>query len=127
MLEFDRTVKSQRRLMLYLLSILILGAAFTSYQRLFWGLLLGTSVSFISLLLLQRQARALGEAVSGGKKTGSLGTLSRITLMLLVVFIAMKFEDLFNLYAVLVGLVTSYVVMLVDSIVHSIIEAKKHE
>lgn len=128
MLDFDRTVRSQRKWMLYLLAVLFLGAGFTPYPRMFLGLILGTSASFYNLWLLQRKVKILGQAATDNKiKAGSLGTLSRIASSILVVFIAMRYEETFNVYAVVVGLATSYVVMVLDVFVRSIIDARDYD
>lgn len=123
MLDFDRAVTSQRKWMLYLLAVLFLGAGFTPYPRIFLGLILGTAVSFYNLWLLQRKVKYLGKAVLNQTKMGGLGTLSRIASSVLAVIIALQFEEHFHLYSVVIGLATSYLIMMIDMFVRAMIDA----
>lgn len=127
MLNYDSAVTSQRKGMLYLLSILFLGAGFTPYPRIFLGLILGTTVSFYNLWLLQRKVKSLGKAVVNDTKMSGIGTLSRIASSILAVLIALRFEAFFHVYSVVIGLATSYVVMMIDIFIRSIIDARNHK
>ncbi|MFD1852178.1 ATP synthase subunit I [Oceanobacillus bengalensis] len=128
MSEYDLMVRRQRKWMLYLLAIFVVGVGFTSYTRIFYGLLLGTTVSFYNLWLLQHKTKAFGKAVAEqGKARGGLGTFSRLAAAVLAVLIALRFEETFHIIAVVIGIVTSYFVLALDGIVQFITHSKKKQ
>lgn len=121
MFEFDSMVGRQRKWMLYLLALFVLGAGFLPYDRVFNGLVLGGVISFYNLWLLQHKTKQFGDNVaeSGEVKSG-LGTFSRMAAAVLAVFVATRFEENFHIIAVVIGLVSSYLVMGLDGIVRMI-------
>jgi ATP synthase protein I len=119
MSQFEKMVIRQRKWMLYLLSILVLGAGFTPYPRVFFGLLLGSAVSFYNLWLLQRKTRQLGQAAAEKKSMMGIGTFSRLAAAALAVVIALRFEENFHIIAVVVGLGTSYIIIMLDYLIFS--------
>ncbi|MEN2465331.1 ATP synthase subunit I [Ornithinibacillus sp. FSL M8-0202] len=108
----------QRKWMFYLLAILVLGAGFTPYLRIFLGLLLGSAISFYNLYLLQKKTIEFTEAVAKKQKTRGLGTISRFAAAALAVIIALRYEEYFNMIAVIIGLMTSYLVIMIDFIMN---------
>lgn len=114
MSNYDLMITRQRKWMFYLLAILVLGAGFTPYPRIFLGLLLGSTASFYNLWLLQKKINDVGEAVAKEKKVKGVGTLGRLASVALAVLIALRFEEHFHIIAVVFGLMTSYVVIIVD-------------
>lgn len=123
--EYDKAVKDQRKWMLFLLAILVIGVGVTPYKQIFQGLLLGSAVSTFNLWFLQHKVKKFGKAITGGKSSVSLGTFTRMLTSILAVVIALQYEELFHLYAVIIGLASSYLIMLVDSFIRAIIEANK--
>ncbi|WP_404455857.1 ATP synthase subunit I [Virgibacillus necropolis] len=117
MKQYENMIARQRMWMLYLLALLILGAGFTPYLRIFLGLLLGTVISFYNLWILQKKIYDLGEAVVKKQTTRGLGTVARFAAVALSVILALRFEDYFNIIAVIIGLMTSYIVILIDFMV----------
>lgn len=112
--EYEQMVGNQRRWMLYLLGLFLIGAFITPFQRVFMGLMLGHVVSYYSLRLLHRNITRFGKAVLGEGSTVGLGTFLRLISAGIAIFIALKFEEEFHLIAVVIGLLTSYVVMFID-------------
>ncbi|MBC5635635.1 ATP synthase subunit I [Ornithinibacillus sp. BX22] len=108
----------QRKWMFYLLAILVLGAGFTPYLRIFLGLLLGSAISFYNLYLLQKKTIEFTEAVAKKQKARGLGTISRFAAAALAVIIALRYEEYFNMIAVIIGLMTSYLVIMIDFIMN---------
>lgn len=100
--------------MFYLLAIFVLGAGFTPFTRIFLGLLLGGSASLYNLWLLQRKIDAFAEAAQKEQTGAGLGTLSRVAAAALTVIIALRFEEYFDMIFVIIGLMTSYLVMMID-------------
>lgn len=120
MSNYKSMIARQRKWMLYLLAAFVLGAGFTPYPHIFLGLLLGSSVSFYNLWLLQRKINVFGEAVAEKRTMRGIGTFSRLAAAALAVLITLRFEDKFHLIAVVIGLATSYVVIMVDFLFRTI-------
>ncbi|MFS0673159.1 ATP synthase subunit I [Ornithinibacillus sp. 179-J 7C1 HS] len=104
----------QRKWMFYLLAILVLGAGFTPYLRIFLGLLLGSAISFYNLYLLQKKSIEFTEAIAKKEKARGLGTISRFAAVALAIIIALRYEEYFHVIAVIIGLMTSYLVIMID-------------
>ena len=101
---------------LYVLSIFFLGYAVTPYKPIFLGLALGTVFSLYNLWSMYAKIERLGQAVIQKRKVKTLGSLSRLMLAGLAVLIAMKYPEHFHLLSVVVGLVSIYIIMLIDSL-----------
>lgn len=114
MSNYESMIARQRKWMLYLLAIFVLGAGFTPYLPIFLGLLLGSTVSFYNLWLLQRKINVFGKAVAEQSSTLSIGTFSRLAAAALAVLITLRFEEKFHIIAVVIGLATSYIVIMVE-------------
>ncbi|MGJ9458198.1 ATP synthase subunit I [Oceanobacillus sp. CF4.6] len=115
MSEYDKMVTRQRKWMLYLLAIIVIGSGFSSHDRVFYGLLLGGAVSFYNLWLLQYKTKALGKAIAEtGKVRGGLGTFSRLAATILAILIALRFNETFHIIAVVFGIISSYIVIGLD-------------
>ncbi|MFD1362028.1 ATP synthase subunit I [Lentibacillus salinarum] len=114
MSNYRSMANRQRQWMFYLLALFVLGAGFTPYQQIFLGLLLGGAVSFYNLWLLQRKIDAFAESVEKRQSATGLGTLSRMAAAVLAVLVALQFEEYFDMVSVLVGLMTSYLVIMID-------------
>lgn len=117
MQQYVKMVTRQRKWMLYLLALLVLGAGFTPYLSIFLGLLLGTVVSFYNLWILQKKVYDFGEAVANKQSAKGLGTVSRLAAVAFAVIITLRFEDYFHVIAVIIGLMTSYIVIIIDFMV----------
>src|SRR5699024_4804734 len=97
-----------------LLAALLLGLAIIPYERVFLGLILGTTISFYNLWLLQRKINDFAENAVKGVKSRGLGTASRFAAAILGVILALRYEEYFNLIALIIGLMTYYLVILID-------------
>ena len=116
--EFLEMYNRQRKWTLYLLSTYVLGWGFTSYQTIFLGLGLGTCFSFLNLWFLIRKMKSFDEAISKGKKVRSLGSIQRMATAAIAAIIALKYPDYFNIVSVVLGLMTSYIVIMIDYLFH---------
>jgi ATP synthase protein I len=112
--EFKMMFVRQRKMMFFLLSFYVLGWGFTSYQSIFLGLILGTSLSLFNLWLMTRKIDQFGHAVEEGRKVRSLGSFSRMATGALAVVITLRYPEQFNLISVVIGLMTSYIVIMID-------------
>ncbi|MFB6466234.1 ATP synthase subunit I [Cytobacillus sp. Hz8] len=104
----------ERKYILFLLSFYVLGWGFTSYKTIFLGLILGTSLSLFNLWSMASRVQKFGDAVVQGKKARSLGMFLRMFAAVLGVAIALKFPEYFHLISVILGLMTTYVVIMID-------------
>lgn len=117
--EFKAMYVRQRKYIFLLLSVYVLGWGFTSYQSIFLGLILGTSLSLFNLWLIVRKAQRFGDAVEKGKSVRSLGTVSRMASAALAVIIALEYPEKLHLISVVLGLMTSYIVIMIDYFLQS--------
>ena len=117
--EFKTTFVRQRKYIFLLLSIYVLGWGFTSYQSIFLGLILGTSLSLFNLWLIVRKTQRFGDAVVRGEKVRSLGTITRMASALLAVLLALEYPKELHLVSVVFGLMTSYIVIMIDYFLQS--------
>ncbi|MCM3764033.1 ATP synthase subunit I [Neobacillus niacini] len=118
--ELQAMFSRQRRWMFYLLSIYVLGWGFTAYKSIFLGLIFGTSLSLFNLWLMVRKTDQFGEKVLKGEKVRSLGSFSRLATGALAVVVAMRYPEQFHLISVVIGLMTSYIVIMIDFFIHSV-------
>lgn len=107
-------VARQRKWMLYLLAVLIIGVVITPYTRIFLGLLLGSIISFYNIWVLQRRIDVIADSVIKNNPKTGLGTLTRLAAAGLGVIIAIRFDDYFNVIAYIVGLMASYLIIMLD-------------
>jgi ATP synthase protein I len=118
--DFKAMYFRQRKYMYFLLSFYTLGWGFTSYKTIFLGLILGTALSLFNLWLLAKRTDKFGEAVIKGKKPKNLGMLIRMAVAVLAVTLALDYPEYFNLYSVILGLMTSYIVIMIDFFIQSL-------
>ncbi|WP_082232670.1 ATP synthase subunit I [Halobacillus massiliensis] len=112
--EYQQMMTRQRKWMFYLLAILVLGWGLTPWQPIFLGLLLGSTISFYNLWLMQKKITKFGETSTTDKPKRGLGTLTRMATAALAVVITLQFEEHFHLISVVLGLMTAYFVILID-------------
>jgi ATP synthase protein I len=124
MSDINQMFSRQRRYLYLLLSVYVLGYGFTSYKPVFAGLLLGTGFSLMILLLLVKRSNSFDKAIAQGKKVQSLGSLSRMATAALAIMIALKYEDQFHTVSVVVGLMTTYVVIIIDYFFQAFLKRK---
>ncbi|MDR6120989.1 ATP synthase protein I [Bacillus sp. SLBN-46] len=118
--DFRVMYNRQRKWIFYLLSIYVLGWGFTSYQTIFLGLILGTCFGFLNLWLLVRKTEDFDKKVSQGKKVRSLGSLSRMAVGGIAALIALRYPEYFNVMGLVIGLMTSYIVIMIDYFYHAL-------
>lgn len=119
--------RRQMKYMLNILAVFVLGWGFTDYKDIFLGLILGTAVSLFNLNLLARKVQSLTEAAVKQKRPKPIGMLTRMAAALLAVVIALKFPEYFHLYSVIFGIMTSYIVIMIDYFFYVLHIRKKQE
>lgn len=119
MTELQAMYGRQRKYIFYLLAMYVLGWGFTDHQTVFLGLILGTALSFFNLWLMVRKNHQFGEAIAQGKSVRSLGMFSRMATAVLAAMIALEYPETFHFASVIIGLMTSYLVIMIDFIIQS--------
>jgi ATP synthase protein I len=122
--EFQTMFSRQRKWMFFLLSFYVLGWGFTSQQSIFLGLILGTSLSLFNLWLMARKIDKFGQAAAEGRTVRSLGSFSRMATGALAIVITMRYPEEFHLISVVIGLMTSYIVIMIDFFTHNLFSDK---
>lgn len=117
--EFMQMYNRQRKWLFYLLSIYVLGWGFTHYQTVFLGLILGTAFSYFNLWLMVREMKKFDKTITSGKKVRSLGSFSRMASAAISVLITLKYPQYFQIISVILGLMTIYIVIMIDYLFHS--------
>nr|WP_274517069.1 ATP synthase subunit I [Fictibacillus macauensis] len=105
---------------IFMLSFFVLGYGVTSYKSIFLGLTFGTLFSLYNLWSMYSKIERLGQAITTKQKVKTMGSLSRLLMGGLAVLIAMRYPHLFNLLSVVIGLMTIYIIMLIDSLSQTI-------
>ncbi|MGE6630348.1 ATP synthase subunit I [Bacillus sp. NPDC077027] len=109
--------RRQSKYMLYLLAIFVLGYALPSYKTIFLGLIIGTIFSFFNLLLILQRMRAFDHSIETGKPIRSLGSAARWCNGLIAGAIAWRYPEYVHLAGVVIGLMTIYPVIMIDSFI----------
>ncbi|MEB3750811.1 ATP synthase subunit I [Geobacillus sp. FSL W8-0032] len=112
---------------LYLLAIYTLGFGWTPYKTAFLSLILGTSIGLLIIWNLSWKIEKFGQAVTARKKVRTLGTLTRFSLAALAAVIAWAYPRYFAPVPTIVGLMTSYLVIVIDFLFHKWKHDKPHE
>ncbi|MET1181478.1 MULTISPECIES: ATP synthase subunit I [Bacillales] len=120
MLELEKMFNRQLKYMLYLMGIYILGVGFTSHDSVFQGLLLGTAFSLFIFWSMVKKNKKFAQEVAEGKKTRSLGSLTRMSVAGLAAIIALRYPDEFQVVCVVLGLMTVYFVIMIDYFMQNI-------
>ncbi|ULT56907.1 ATP synthase subunit I [Neobacillus drentensis] len=123
--DFRVMYNRQKKWIFYLLAIYVLGWGFTMHHTIFLGLILGTCFGFLNLWLLVRKTEKFDKQVSEGKKPKSLGSLSRMATAGIGTAIALKYPEYFNIFSFVIGLMTSYIVIMIDYFYNAIHVHKK--
>jgi ATP synthase protein I len=115
--ELLQIFNRQRKYIFYLLSIYVLCWGVTPYPSIFLSLFIGTALSLFSHWVLTKRMIKFGDAIQEGKKVRSLGTLSRLAVAALATLIATRYPEKLHLVSVVLGLMTSYFVIMIDYVI----------
>ncbi|WP_421382073.1 ATP synthase subunit I [Bacillus salacetis] len=118
--EIQQMFIRHRKYIFFLLAIYVLGWGFTDYQSVFLGLILGTGISLFNHWVMVKRTVRFGDKVIAGEKVRSLGTFSRMAGAAFAVIIAMEYPDTFHLLSVVIGLMTSYLVIMIDYLIQQL-------
>lgn len=114
MQELPQIYVRYQKYMLYFLSLAFIGWGFTPYKTIFLGWILGTAFSYFNLWNLVRKVERFGQRVVQGKKVRSIGMFTRLSSAVLAIVITQRYPEYFHLVSVIVGLMTSYLVIMID-------------
>lgn len=122
MIDMHELVIRQKKYTYYLLALFVLGWGFTPYQRVFLGLAIGILVSFVSLSLVAKRTDKLMDRVLKTKETQirykatAVSTYSRLAAIGLVILFAVRYPQYIEVWGFALGLMTGYLVMIIDYI-----------
>ena len=125
MLEVHIVFKRYLKYTFTLLSVYVILWGITPYKAEALGMVLGTLIGTYNIWLLSRKTEQLGEMVAQKRGMKSIGTISRMAAAVLAVVIAMRYPDTFNVFFVILGLMTGYLVIMIDLIIHNIRRGEK--
>ncbi len=114
MFEIRQMLRKQIKYISILLSLYLIGWVATPYKPVFMGLLIGTALSLYNIWLLVRRMARFSRNIDEGKKAQSLGMLQRMAAAVLGVALAMEFPEQIHLISVVIGLMTAYIVIMID-------------
>ncbi|MDQ0214138.1 ATP synthase protein I [Oikeobacillus pervagus] len=127
MQELHQMLNRHRKYIFSLLALYCIGWGVTEYKTIFLGLILGTSISLLNHWLMIKRISRFGDAVVAGQRVRTLGTFSRMAWAVFAVIIALELPDHFHFISVILGLMTSYIVIMIDFIIQSLIKRKNGE
>ena len=114
MQDLDKMFNRQRKYLVYLLGIYVLGVLLTTYDTIFQGLILGTMFSLFIFWSMVQKNKKFAEAAAKGEKMRSLGSLTRMSAGALAAVIALRYPEEFQIVSVVLGLMTVYFVIMID-------------
>ncbi|CAM4068234.1 ATP synthase subunit I [Bacillus manliponensis] len=118
MIDVHGLVQRQKKYTYNFLALFVLGWGFTSYKEVFLGLIIGTIFSFLSLRIVASKTDKLLDRVTNGKevkfKATAVSTYSRFATFGLLILFAAKYQHLIAIWSLGVGLLTGYLVMIID-------------
>lgn len=101
-----------------LIIIFLVLAVTLSKTSFFLGLAFGTFFSLINLIITYFQVKRVIKTLQTGKKKWSPGTITRIISALIPIYVATQFPDIFQITGVIIGLMITYVIILIEPIFH---------
>ncbi|WP_172371359.1 ATP synthase subunit I [Sporosarcina jiandibaonis] len=110
----------QRRALFFLLAFFVLGWAFTEWQTVFAGLILGSLFGLYNFWILVRRFEQFERAVTEGKKRISLGTAMRFASGIAVAAIATAMPEQFDLISAVIGFGIPYLLLLGERIIYHV-------
>lgn len=125
MTEYQLVFRRQLKWMLNILAVFLVGWGLTDYKEVFISLVLGTTFSFYFLWSMYYKINQFGQAVVDQKRAKTLGSLQRYAIAGLAVLIAMRFPETFHLISVVLGLMTFYIVIMIDFFIQSLLKSGK--
>ncbi|WLR50719.1 ATP synthase subunit I [Bacillus tianshenii] len=117
--QFEDMFKRHRKYIMNVLAIFLVGWGVTSYKPIFLGLALGAAVGMYNYWMMARKTDSFGKAAASGQSVRSLGMISRMALAGLAVLIALEYPERLHLISVIIGIMTPYLVIMIDSLVQS--------
>ena len=118
--NFTTSMRRYAQYILYFIALAVIGWGFTPYQTIFLGLILGAVISFFILWSLHSKVKRLGQAIVEGRKSRSLGTMTRFALAALGVLATIWYPELFSPVGVVIGLFSAYIIIFLDFFIQKI-------
>ncbi|WP_026691590.1 ATP synthase subunit I [Alteribacter aurantiacus] len=116
-MEFRSTARRITMYAFVLIIVYALLALVTPYETLFMGLILGTAFSILNLYVTYTQVKRVSNSALQGTKF-AFGTATRIVIAVICILTAVSFPDLFNLAGALIGLMSTYAIIMIEPVFH---------
>lgn len=110
----------QRRVLFFLLALLVLGWGFTEWKTVFAGLILGSLFGLYNFWILVRKSKQYERAMAEGKKRASLGSTLRFASGIAAAAIATAMPEQFDLISTVIGFVIPYILFLGERIIYHV-------
>lgn len=110
----------QRRVLFFLLALLVLGWGFTEWKTVFAGLILGSLFGLYNFWILVRKSKQYERAIAEGKKRASLGSTLRFASGIAAAAIATAMPEQFDLISTVIGFVIPYMLFLGERIIYHV-------
>jgi ATP synthase protein I len=107
----------QKRLLFFLLALFALGWAFTGFQSVFAGLIIGSLFGLYNFWILIRRMNRFDRTFAEGRRRVSLGTAMRFASGVAAAAIAISLPEHIDLVSTVIGLMIPYILLLVDRII----------
>ncbi|WP_096203049.1 ATP synthase subunit I [Bacillus sp. FJAT-45350] len=114
--QFSASMRRYTSYNLYLLALYVLGWGFTPYDSFFQGLIIGAVLGSYNLWSMYSKTKRLGQAAVEGKKMYTIGTLSRFAVGAIIAIIAIRYPETFHIIGLIIGLMSAYIIILIDSL-----------
>lgn len=108
-----------KRYMIYtgiILLLLLVVAVAASFSSFFLGMAFGTAFGLVNLISTYFQVKRISETEAAQKFRFSIGTVGRLIIILIALFVAQAFPQYFDMAGVIAGLAVTYVILLIDPI-----------
>lgn len=115
----------QRKALIYLTALFVLGWGFTPFKAVFLGLALGTVGAVFTHITHARFNLRFGDAVVNGTKLRNTGFMTRVAIAVLAVMLALEYPAYISFYATIFGLITIYIVIMIDFLVFELLLPRK--
>jgi len=112
MSDFRRAATRQKLWMAGIIFLVIIVTVFIGQQYYMLGLLLGTIVSYVNLLVLYRKTTPMAESTGDDLKVRGFGSFIRMILSILGAYIALK--NNLSIVTYIIGLFVMHPIMLLD-------------
>ncbi len=124
-MNLQQMFRSYKRYIYTLLAVYVVSYQFTSQKIVFASLFLGTACGLLSIFTLVRRTEQIGRAIQEGGKVRSFGMFQRMAIAVIATAITLEFPNIFSIIPMILGLMTIYIVIIIDFLFKNYIGMRK--